>query len=45
MCVRASQVHLLVDDVLGEDAEAVVDLVPACRAHRRHVAADLGKIN
>ena len=34
------EVDLLVDDVLGEDAEAVVPLHPARRPHRRHVAAD-----
>ena len=34
------EVDLLVDDVLREDAEAVVPLRPARRAHRRHVAAD-----
>ena len=38
------QVHLLVDDVLGEDAEAVVDLVTARSAHRGHVTAEFGKI-
>ena len=34
------EVDLLVDDVLGEDAEPVVPLRAARGAHRRHVAAD-----